>query len=242
MTLEERWFRMPSTKKIIKKKLKEPDEFITFTESAYLSITHHAKSIAVGVGIVLALLIIIFFFQKWEKKKTEDAYQIFNSVLEAYQMVSSPYREGSPQEYKNLVERFNEVIIKFPKTQAGKLALLYQGNIHLRLSEFDDAIKAYESYLEKAGKEKLYRAFAMEGLGYSFEGKRDYEKAINAFQKVIELGEGFQLADAYLGLGRCCEKMGKTKEALNHYRNFINVSPKSQMTNIVLRKISNLEK
>jgi tetratricopeptide (TPR) repeat protein len=233
---------MTSTKRIIKKKLKEPDEFITLTERAYLSVTQHAKSIAVGAGVVLLLLLFVFLFQKWEMKKAEDAYQMFNSVLETYQMVSSPYREGSPQEYKNVLERFNEVITKFPKTPDGKLAVLYQGNIHLRLGEFDEAIKAYEGYLEKTGKEKLYRAFAMEGLGYSYEGKRDYEKATNAFQKVIGLGEGFQLANAHLGLGRCYEKMGKPKEALEHYRSFINASPNSQMTNIVLRKISNLEK
>jgi len=233
---------MTSTKKIIKKKLKEPDEFITLTERAYLFVGHHARSIAVGTGVVLVLLVIFFFFQRWEKKSAEDADQVFSSVVETYQAVSSPYREGSPQEYKNVIERFNEVITKFPKTQAGQLAVLYKGNIHLRLSEFDEAIKAYEDYLEKAGKEKLYRAFAMEGLGYSYEGKRDYEKAMQSFQKVIDLGEGFQLADAHLGLGRCYEKMGKAKEALEHYRNFIEVSPKSQMANIVLRKISNLEK
>ena len=233
---------MTSTKKIIKKKLREPDEFITLTERAYLSVTHHAKSIAVGAGIVLVLLSFIFFFQKWENKNAENAYQMFNSVVDTYQMVSSPYREGSPQEYKNVIERFNEVITQFPKTPGGKLAVLYKGNIHLRLGEFDEAIKAYESYLEKAGKEKLYRSFAMEGLGYSYEGKRDYEKAMNAFQKVIDLGVGFQLANAYLGLGRCCEKMGKTKEALENYKSFIKISQTSQMANIVLRKISSLEK
>jgi len=164
------------------------------------------------------------------------------SVIETYQMVSSPYREGSPQEYKNVLERFNEIIAKSPRTSSGKLAVLYKGNIHLRLGEFDEAIKAYEGYLEKAGKEKLYRAFAMEGLGYSYEGKRDYEKAIDAYQKLIDLREAFQLADAHLGMGRCYEKVGKTREALEHYRGFINASPKSQMANIVLRKISNLEK
>jgi tetratricopeptide (TPR) repeat protein len=233
---------MTSTKKIIKKKLKEPDEFITLTEKAYLSVTHHAKSIAVGAGIVLVLLLFIFFFQRWEKKNAENAYQMFNTVVDTYQMVSSPYREGTPQEYKNVIERFNEVITKFPKTPGGKIAILYKGNIHLRLGEFDEAIKSYESYLEKAGKEKLYQAFAMEGLGYSYEGKRDYEKAMNAFQKVIDLGVGFQLANAYLGLGRCCEKMGKTKEALENYKSFIKISRTSQMANIVLRKISSLEK
>ncbi len=233
---------MTTTKKIIKKKLKEPDEFITLSEKAFVFVTHHSKSIAVGGGIGLALLLSIFFFQKWEKKNEENACQMFNLVVETYQMVSSPYREGPPQEYKNVLDRFDEVITKFPKSSCGKLAILYKGNIHLRLGEFDEAIKAYESYLEKAGKERLYRAFAMEGLGYSHEGKKGYEKAMNAYQKVIDLGEGFQLANAYLGLGRCYEKMGKPKEAVENYKNFIKVSPKSQMMNIVLRKISNLEK
>jgi len=232
---------MTKAKKIIKKKLKEPDEFISLTERAFLFVTHHSKSIAVGGGIVLVLLLSIFFFQKWEKRNEGNAYQMLNLVMETYQMVSSPYREGSPQEYKNVLERYNEVITKYPGTSSGKLAILSKGNIHLRLGEFDEAIKAYEIYLEKAGKERLYRAFAMEGLGYSYEGKKDFEKARNAYQKVIESGESFQSANAYLGLGRCYEKLGKTKEALEHYRNFIKVSPQSQMTNIVLRKISTLE-
>ena len=117
------------------------------------------------------------------------------------------------------------------------LALSYE-----RRGDTARARTEYEDYLKKAGNEKLYRAFAMEGLGYSYEGKRDYEKAVHAFQKVVELGEGFQLANAYLDLGRCNEKMGKTKEALENYKSFMKISEKSQMTNIVLRKISSLEK
>jgi tetratricopeptide (TPR) repeat protein len=182
------------------------------------------------------------FVQKWNERNEGNAYKTLTSAIETYQMVSSPYREGSPEEYKKVLERFDEIITKFSGTSSGKLAVLYKGNIHFRLGEFDEAIKSYESYLEKAGKEKLYRGFAMEGLGYSYEGKRGYEQAINAYQKLIDLGESFQLANAHLGMGRCYEKMGKTREALEHYRSFINASPKSQMANIVLRKISNLEK
>jgi len=233
---------MTSTKKIIKRKLKEPDEFISFTERMYIFVTQHGKPIALGAGIVLILLFVTFLFRTWDKKNTEDADRTFDIAMEAYQMVSSPYREGSPQEYKNAIERFNEVIAKFPKTQSGKLAVLYKGNILLRQDDFDEAIKAYESYLGKAGKEKLYRAFAMEGLAYSYEGKKEYEKAMQAFQKVIDLGQGFQLASAYLGMGRCSEKMGKTKEALENYKSFMKISEKSQMANIVLGKISSLEK
>ena len=233
---------MTRTKKIIKKKLKEPDEFITLFERAYLFINRQYKSIAVGGIIVLILVLSFFFFQRWEKKNEENAHQIFNLTVETYQMVSNPYREASIQDYKNILEKFNEAITKFPRTSSGKLSILYKGNIHLRLGEFEEAIKAYESFLQKGGKEKLYRSSATEGLGYSFEGKKDYEKAVNAFQKVIDLGESFQLGNAYLGMGRCYEKLGKNKEAIENYKNFLKVSQKSQMTNIILRKISNLEK
>ena len=233
---------MTRAKKIIKKKLKEPDEFITVSERTYLFITQHSKSIAVGGIIVFILILSFFFFQRWEKKNEENAYQMFNLAVETYQMVSTPYREGSLQENKNVLEKFNETITKFSRTSSGKLSVLYKGNIHLRLGEFEEAIKAYESFLQKAGKEELYRSLAMEGLGYSYEGKKDYEKAVNAFQKVIDLAENFQLGNAYLGMGRCYEKLGKNNEALENYKNFLKVSQKSQMTNIVLRKISNLEK
>ena len=233
---------MTRTKKIIKKKLKEPDEFITLSERAYLFINRQYKSIAVGGIIVLILVLSFFFFQRWEKKNEENAHQIFNLTVETYQVVSTPYREASIQDYKNILEKFNEAITKFPRTSSGKLSILYKGNIHLRLGEFEEAIKAYESFLQKGGKEKLYRSSATEGLGYSFEGKKDYEKAVNAFQKVIDLGESFQLGNAYLGMGRCYEKLGKNKEAIENYKNFLKVSQKSQMTNIILRKISNLEK
>ena len=233
---------MTRAKKIIKKKLKEPDEFITLSEKTYLFITHHSKPIAVGGMIVLILLLTFFFFQRWEKKNEGNGYQLYSLATEAYQIVSAAYRDGSLQEYKNVLEKFNEVITKFPRTSSGKLAILYKGNIHLRLGEFDEAIKAYENFLQKVGKGKLYRSFAMEGLGYSYEGKKDYEKAMNAYQKVVDVGESFQLANAYLGMGRCYEKMGKNKEALENYKNFIKVSQKSEMTNIILRKISSLEK
>jgi len=233
---------MAGAKKIIKKKLKEPDEFVTLTERAYLSVSRHLKPIAGGAIIVILVMLLFFLFQRWQRRNEETALQMLNAAVETYQMVGSPYREGSAQEYKSVLEKFKEVATRFPKSSSGKLAVLYQGNIDLRLGEFDQAIQTYESFLQKGGKEKLYRCFAMEGLGYSYEGKKDYEKAVNAYQKEIESGENFQLANAYLGLGRCYERLGKSKEALENYRSFMKVSQKSEMSNIVLGKISNLEK
>lgn len=232
---------MGGRRKIIKKKLKEPDEFISFTEQAFIFVKGHLKKIATG-GIVLFLILLsIFLFQKWEEKKEGDAYQKFDSAMEIYQVLNTPNREASISEYKNLLEKFDEVIKEFPRTSSGKFSLLYVGNIHLHLGEFDEAIKAYQAFLQKAGKEKLYRYFGMEGLGYAYEEKKDYEKALEAYQKILEIGDRFQMAEPYLEMGRCYEKLGKKKEALDNYKAFLKVSPKSMMTNVILEKVSNLE-
>ena len=232
---------MTRIKKISKKKLKEPDEFMSFTERTYLLISHHLKLIATGGIVILMILLSIFFYQRWEKRNEEEAYRKFSLAVEIYQRVSSPYREGSPSEYKNVLEKFDEVITKFPRTSSGKISFLYKGNIHLRLSEFEEATKSYQNFLQKTGKGKLYRLFAMEGLGYAYEGKKDYERALQSYQKILEEGESFQLANAYLNMGRCYEKSGKKKEALENYKAFLKVSQKSMMTNVVLKKISILE-
>jgi len=233
---------MARGKKITKKRLKEPDEFITFTERAFLFIRQHFKQITVGVVIVIIILLSMIFFQRWEKSKEEEANRAFGLAMEIYQRANSPYREGSPSDYKNALEKFDEVIRKFPSTSSGKLSLLYQGNIYLKMNEFGETEKTFSTFLEKAGKEKVYRLFALEGLGYAYEGKKDYEKALNTYKKILDMGESFQVADTYLSIGRCYEKLGKNNEALENYKSFLKVAPTSIKTHAVLRKISILEK
>jgi len=232
---------MVRVKKIAKKKLKEPDEFITSTQRAFLFVTQHSKKIVIGAIIVLVLLLSTLIYQRWERKNEEEASRRFSVAMQIYQMASSPYREGSASDYKAVLEKFDEIIGKFPRTSSGKLSLLYKGNVLLWLGEFEEAAKSYQTFLQLGLKEKLYRLLATEGLGYAHEGKKEYEKALQAFQKIVEGGETFQSANAYLSIGRCYERLGKNKEALENYRAFLKTSQKSMMTNAILRKISILE-
>lgn len=233
---------MKVKKKITKKKLKQPDEFISFTEKAFLFITLHIKKITIGGVLISVVLLSFFLFRMWEKKKEEEAVQKFSVAVEVYQMVSSPYREGAPADYKNAMERFDEVIKTFPGTSSGRFSLLYKGSLHLRIGELDEAIKAYQAFLQKAGKERLYRLFALEGIGYVYEGKKDYEKAAKTYEEILKLGENYHWAGAHLNVARCYEKLGKKAEALESFKAFLKVSQKSSLTPSVLRKVSSLEK
>ncbi len=229
-------------KKITKKQLKQPDEFITVTQRLFLFVEAHMKKISIAGIIILVIILAVVIFEMWERRNEGDAQIKFNAAEEGYEMAMSPYREGSPADYKAALAKFDEVIKEFPRTSSGKVALLYKGNIDLKLGDYDEAIKAYQAFLGDTGKNKLYQLFTWEGLGYAYEGKKDYEKAVDAYQKTVALDEGFKSGEAYLNLGRCYEKMGKQKEALENYKSFLKVAQKSQMANEVLRKVSLLEK
>lgn len=233
---------MNGKRKILKKKLKEPDEFITFTQKAILFLKDHFKAITTVSVIIVLIIVSVFIYFKWEEKKEHEAQRAFSQAIEAYRVASSSSYESSAKEYKNSLERFNQIISQYPKTSSGKLSLLYKGNIHLKLGEFEEAIRSYNEFLKKGVKERIYRVFALEGLGYAYEGKKDYKKAIEAFSKIIEIGESFDVANAYLSIGRCEERLGRNKEALENYKKFLTLSPKSFQADIIIKKISNLEK
>ena len=233
---------MVSGKKITKKQLKQPDEFISFTDHAFRFVASHSKKFAIGGTAVLLIVLAVVFYQMWEKNKEGEADQQFNQALQVYQQVSSPYREEAPPEYKKALEKFDEVAKKFSGTSAGKLALLYKGDLDLKLGEFEEAAKTYQTFLSKMGKEKLYSLLAMDGLGYAYEGQKKYDQALETYQKMIATDAGFESGEAYLKIGRCYEKLGKNKEAAENYRSFLKASPKSLMANVVSRKVSFLEK
>jgi tetratricopeptide (TPR) repeat protein len=233
---------MKVKKKITKKKLKEPDEFLTLTEQAYIFITQHGKKVIAAVVVICVVVLAVLGFRWWNNRQEAEASQKFNVAVQLYQTVNSPSREATPAENKAVIEKFGEIAKIFSGTTSGKLSLLYEGNISLRMGDYDGAVKAYQAFLDKESKRKLYRVFALEGIGYSYEGKKDYQKAADAFQKIADLNDSSLSSDAYLGLGRCYEKLGKNKEALENYNAYLRTFPKSFMANAVSRKISQLTK
>jgi len=233
---------MVKGKRITRRQIKQPDEFISTTEHVLLFVRDHLKKIVVGVGIVVVIVAAYVLFRVWEAKRENEASQRLNLAMEAVELVNSPYREGSPAEVKNALAKMEEIVNAFPKTSSGTFALLYKGNIHLKLGEFDEAIKAYDTFLSRSGSEKLYNLLALEGVGYAYEGKKDYGKAIEAYQRIVAMDQGFQAREARLQMGYCYEKLGKNKEAVENYRAYLEGTQKSSMTHLVLRKISLLEK
>ncbi len=73
-----------------------------------------------------------------------------------------------------------------PHSAAGHVAALALAHEAYEAGKYDDAIRDYQTYLK--GGEGDLQLFADEGLGYAYEAKQDYPKALDAFGKLAALG------------------------------------------------------
>jgi tetratricopeptide (TPR) repeat protein len=233
---------MVAGKKITKKQLKQPDEFLTFTDQAFHFVINHRKEFVIGGIVALVVVLSVVLFRLWEDKKEGEANQKLSLALERVEAAISPSPQATPANTQGALEKLDELTKDFPRTYAGRIALLYKGSLLLKMEKFDEAIQAFQDFLSKMGKEKSYGLLALDGLGFAYEGKKDYEKAIENYKQIITTDEKFESGEAYLKIGRCYEKLGKNKEAVESYQSFLRASPKSLLSNAISRKVSLLAK
>jgi tetratricopeptide (TPR) repeat protein len=125
---------------------------------------------------------------------------------------------------------FLKVIDKYGGTRAGKLARFYAGDCYLRTGDFANAIKQLKSFSSSA-KQVQARAYKLLGDAYSEQGKNDdaishYKKAAYHFKDDKDASAEYLFFAAALS-----EKTGKTKEAIELYREIKDEFPGTMKSN-----------
>jgi tetratricopeptide (TPR) repeat protein len=224
-------------KRIPKKKLKEPDEFITTTAKVLLWMRENLRLILTGI-IIGALIASSIVLWRVRTEKTEaEALNSFHRASEILRSIEDPSSKG----YQEAMGEFERIQREYPKTEAAQLAQLQLGQGFLKLKQYDRAVEIYRTFIEGNPGQRLYRLFALQNLGYGYEGQGDYQGALDSFQGLVDMGESFLQPWAYINIGRCYEKLGKREEALENYRIFLEKYPDSIMVPMVKNRLSTLK-
>lgn len=189
--------------------------------------------------IFLALIFLstggYFLWEYLNHKKEEKASTLF---YQAYQM----YQE-TKEKRKSLDEPlklFQAVVKDYARTSSGKLSFFYMGNCQFALKKYDDAINSFTNFLEAVFSQSQMVLLAYDSLGYCYEAKKDFKKALEYFQKTINPPPGLG-ENGYLNIGRCFETLGDKKGGLEIYKKFLNEFPDSSKGDFVREKIRLLE-
>jgi len=163
------------------------------------------------------------YFQQPKEEKALDA--IFKA--EEY------YRMDSLQKALNgdgLSLGFVKVVDKFGGTKAGNLARFYAGDCFLRTGDFNKAVKYLEDF-STSQKQVQARAYKLTGDAYAELGKNDeaisnYKKAAHHFTE-----DNNNSAEYLFFAAALSEKSGKTKEAIELYKELKDKFPGTSQSN-----------
>lgn len=219
------------TKKELKE-LKEPDFLqVELSKLATFSARHKSK-IYIFVALFVICIAIAAGWSLYRLNYEKSALQVYNQVeTMALKSGQSP----------NLIAAYQNVTVKYPHSQAALHAYYQLGNLYLNLNQVDFSLQAYEEFLKRASRNNYLKFFAYSGQGYGYEVKKDYKKALNAFENALKMPEANYLAgQVYRDMGRIYEEMNDPKKSLEYYRKSLEKTTDRTMEMILKRKIAGL--
>lgn len=210
-------------RKIRKKALRKPDEFITLSSKVIAWCRDNMK-IVVGAAAAVALLLIItsgvFVFRASRETKARSLYE---QAVALYPANSSG--NVSPIAYAASTAKLEEVKQRYSSTTVGINALVDLGNIYFQQAEYDRAITCYNDFLQRTDPSHSLHDQVLESLGATLEAKGDWQMALEVYQRLASKSAPVYQTQAQLYLGRVYEAMGDQKEAMSRYRNYLKENP-----------------
>jgi TolA-binding protein len=179
------------------KHLKEPDAFQRIGADARDWLDKRQKVVAGAAVVVLLGLLALLGVRELSRRGEEQAARQLGEKL---QILSRPVKGQVPAEPGATEQPFESVkaqdealrtaLQDFRKehegTRAATTAALPLGKAQYRLGEYDAALASFNAYLEKAPADDTLRAQALEGQGYSYESKGQYDQALQSFEKLSQ--------------------------------------------------------
>jgi len=221
---------MATTKRITRKEIKQPDEFITFSARAIEFAQAHTREIIIGVASVLALGLLIWAVSAYSNKKEAQASLLLAQAQALLQPISTQTQAGQPvpAEAKSDPEAaaralalLQDVAENYKRTEASRVARILLGQRYYEEGDYDAAIDTYEAFLKKANPKPELKAMAREGLAYAHEAREDFAQAAVCYEELSKSSLTNVQGWACLGMARCYERLGEEKKATDAYRTLL---------------------
>lgn len=175
-----------STKKLSRQDLKKPDEFISVATQAVEWVQTNVKTVAAVVGVVVLVAVGVLAFVQQQRGKADEAYFKWGQAADQlHQAGTGEHGEGEARD-KSIEEALTKLQAVYDEhrgTRAADYALISIGEANLMLHKYEQAANAFESAVPRFDDEPSFKALALVGAGKSWEAMRNFDKALDYYQR-----------------------------------------------------------
>lgn len=195
------------------------DEFQSTMEKLMKYVVRHREqSIFIGVGFVVAVVLMIFFLSRGEQSNPQ-ADLLHTQAL-------GLMATGRIQEAENILRELTQ---KHQNTRSGKIGMYYLGVLTYHSGRFDESLEFFDRFLSAEKKDYLLTPSALMGAGSAAEGLKDYEKALQYYERLTRNEKSPLYVYGALARGRVLGILGKTEESKEALEKLLEKDPPSDV-------------
>ncbi len=220
--------------KIRPQKQKEtvPVQIVSRSEALIETLMEKPQLIWGGIALLVVMGVLTFFMQSMRQNAEEAAWTIeaeASKLLHEPPPLPKPIEEGQEDEVpleimdetartEKAIERYAEILEKYPETDAARIALFESANAYAKLQKDDQAAERYTTFIEKYPDSSKLVVLSHLRLAYLDQKKGNDAAAIDRFRMIYEMPNSDNKDQAGFELARALELNGKADEAKALYQ------------------------
>ena len=167
-----------------------------------------------GLGVVV-IAIFIVAWTSWQGHRSAQASILLHQALKLVDETPGTKQAENPDQ---AIERLLVITKEYGRTPAGARAFWHLGHLYFSRGEMSEALKAYQMARRRLpNRQPLSSTLAILDIGYAQEATDACGEAITSYESVLQSPIPWLRGEAYLGMGRCHEKLGATEKAIEDY-------------------------
>lgn len=228
--------------KLSKKEIEQPDRFQIAAAEFVEYFKTHQKKFYIGLGVFVIVLAGLLTWVLYDRKIEGEAQTMYSTAFNLSSQISRQADKMGFEAGAAIAAKYYEDLVKkYPGTKAAIIARYDLGNMYLKAGSVDKAITEFNAFVQNTRDGNDLKNFAYSGLGYCYENKKDYPKAIEMFKKSLISKEGGAFAGmTYNMIAGIYEKQGKKSEALSNYKKALEQKNEPMIDALIKKKIAEL--
>ncbi|MCA1959666.1 MAG: tetratricopeptide repeat protein [Desulfomonile sp.] len=228
-------------KKVTRKELlKEPDEFITLSGRALQFARENPRTVTgICIAVVVAIVgaAVIYGYQHRMKTLSHEQFQ---KVYPEYRLAVDAQEPVTNEKLEQLFKKFDAIATEFPNQLGGEMALLYSAHVLYRMGDYKGALDRYTRMQSTSLVGKGLGNLLLYHLAMTRLALKEYEEAKSLFDTLSKDTNSPYRREALVATAGIYEAMGKNKEAVQAYRQYLKMFPQAPDAPYVRTRIADL--
>ncbi len=231
---------MAAKKTTRKELLNEPDEFITISTRVATYVRQNRRSAGYGAVAFLAAVLAAILVHGYFKQRNLMSHELFEKAYQQYAIVTLSEKDVPKDKLETLFKEFDLIARDYGSLLAGEKALLYSAHLLYRMKDYQGALDRYAKMKSTSLVRQGLGSLVTYNLAMTRLAMKEYEAAKELFEQLAKDNESPYQREACASVAAIYEAMGKNKEAVQAYRQYLKMFPQAPDAPYVRARIAEI--